>query len=72
MPTVTPLLLGSSEAEAAGVDSDALSASVAQRLSRRSGAMVFCSCCLPETEEVLDVLPLLERKVLAALMGRGD
>lgn len=62
MPTATPLLAG--EGAASG-----LSVSMAQRLCKRTGRVVFVSCDLSEDSQIL--VAAVEAKVVALLKAEG-
>lgn len=61
MPTATPLLAGTGGGEGGG----GVSISMAQRLCRRTGRVVFVSCDLSEDSQLL--VAAVEAKVVALL-----
>lgn len=63
MPTATPLLAGEGTGEAGA--SGGVSVSMAQRLCRRTGRVVFVSCDLSEDSQIL--VAAVEAKVVALL-----
>ena len=70
MPTATPLLAGEGAggeagAGAAAATSGGVSVSMAQRLCRRTGRVVFVSCDLSEDSQIL--VAAVEAKVVALL-----
>lgn len=68
MPTATPLLAGEGgggEAGGAAAATGGVSVSMAQRLCRRTGRMVFVSCDLSEDSQIL--VAAVEAKVVALL-----
>eukprot|EP00903_Cladosiphon_okamuranus_P021618 g19877.t1 len=67
MPTATPLLAGEGVGEAGAVGG--VSVSMAQRLCRRTGRVVFVSCDLSEDSQIL--VSAVEAKVIALLKADG-
>ena len=66
MPTATPLLDGSGGAEAGG---GGISVSMAQRLCKRTGRVVFVSCDLSEDSQSL--VAAVEAKIVKVLKAEG-
>ncbi|CAN0593062.1 unnamed protein product, partial [Ectocarpus sp. 12 AP-2014] len=62
MPTATPLLAGEGAGEAGG---GGVGVSMAQRLCKRTGRVVFVSCDLSEDSQIL--VAAVEAKVVALL-----
>ncbi|CAN0519327.1 unnamed protein product, partial [Ectocarpus sp. 8 AP-2014] len=62
MPTATPLLAGEGTGEAGG---GGVGVSMAQRLCKRTGRVVFVSCDLSEDSQIL--VAAVEAKVVALL-----
>lgn len=65
MPTVTALLAGEGAPGTGGDSSGGLGASMAQRLCKRTGRVVFVSCDLPEDSQLL--VAAVEAKVVSLL-----
>ncbi|CAM9746430.1 unnamed protein product [Pylaiella littoralis] len=68
MPTATPLLAGEGAGEA-GAGAGGVSVSMAQRLCRRTGRVVFVSCDLSEDSQIL--VAAVEAKVVALLKAEA-
>lgn len=66
MPTATPLLSGAGGGDAGG---GGVSVSMAQRLCKRTGRVVFVSCDLSEDSQIL--VAAIEAKVVALLKAEG-
>ncbi|CAM9669245.1 unnamed protein product [Laminaria digitata] len=64
MPTATPLLAGGGEGQG-DVGGGGVGVSMAQRLCRRTGRVVFVSCDLSEDSQIL--VAAVESKVIALL-----
>lgn len=65
MPTATPLLAGEGVGETGAAAGGGVSVSMAQRLCRRTGRVVFVSCDLSEDSQIL--VAAVEAKVVALL-----
>lgn len=66
MPTATPLLSGAGAGDAGG---GGVSVSMAQRLCKRTGRVVFVSCDLSEDSQIL--VAAIEAKVVALLKAEN-